>query len=72
MPLLIYDTREIHKNHVRCGHAGAVPDPKAQHQLAGRGYTDYRAGRLYAREVYLIAGRDERQRDPASTSRRDL
>ena len=33
MPLLIYDTREIHKNHVRCGHAGAVPDPKAQHQF---------------------------------------
>ena len=34
MPILINDTREIHKNHVRCGHAGAVPDPKAQHQLA--------------------------------------
>ena len=33
MPLFIYVTRDIHINHVRCGHAGAVPDPKAQHQL---------------------------------------
>ena len=33
MPLFIYVTRDKHINHVRCGHAGAVPDPKATHQL---------------------------------------
>ena len=69
MPILIYDTREIHKNHVRCGHAGAVPDPKAQHQLSvgeREGYGS-RASTLSLSLSINIAGRGETQSGLSST-----
>ena len=40
--------------------------------IRGTGLYDFGEGRLYEGKVYLTAGRDERERDPASQSRKDL